>query len=72
MFVEQIATVYLQSDCHMAPTVRAVLSSREFAAPSNYFARYSWPVEYMARALKEVGYAGYPLNRALSSLANMG
>src|SRR5688572_16778038 len=36
-FVEQIATVYLQSDCHMAPTVRAVLVSRAFGAPSSYF-----------------------------------
>jgi len=72
MFVEQIATVYLQSDCHMASTVRAVLLSREFDAQSSYFARYSWPVEYVARALKEVGYAGYPLLNALSPLTNMG
>jgi len=71
-FVEQIATVYLQSDCHMASTVRAVLLSREFQAQSSHFARYSWPVEYVARALKEVGYAGYPLNNALSPLSNMG
>jgi uncharacterized protein (DUF1800 family) len=71
-FVEQIARVYQQSDCHMAPTVRAVLSSREFNAGSSYFARYSWPVEYVARALKEVGYGSYPLSSALSPLANMG
>ena len=25
----------------------------------SYFARYSWPVEFVARALKEVGYAGF-------------
>lgn len=71
-FVGQIANVYLQSDCHMAPTVRAVLLSRGFAAQSSYFARYSWPVEYVARALKEVGSAGFPLSSALSPLANMG
>ncbi|HKY21225.1 MAG TPA: DUF1800 domain-containing protein [Vicinamibacterales bacterium] len=71
-FVEQIATVYLQGDCHMASAVRAVLLSRDFGLPSNHFARYSWPVEYVVRALKEVGSAGYPLNSALSPLANMG
>jgi uncharacterized protein (DUF1800 family) len=71
-FVGQIANVYLQSDGHMAPTVRAVLLSRGFNATSNYFARYSWPVEYVARALKEVGSAGFPLSSALSPLANMG
>ena len=72
IFVEQIAGMYLRSDCHMASTVRAVLSSREFDAASSYYARYSWPVEYVARAMKEVGYAGYPLSSALSPLANMG
>ena len=71
-FVAQISSVYLSADTHMAPTIRAVLQSRAFEAPSSYFARYSWPVEYVVRVLKEVGYAGYPLNAALSALSNMG
>ena len=61
-----------QSDCHMSPVVRAVLTSREFDAPDSYFARYSWPVEFVARALKEVGYAGFPLNSALGPLVEHG
>jgi len=71
-FVNRIATVYAQGDCHMAPVVRAVLSSREFDSPDTYFARFSWPVEFVARALKEAGHAGFPLNRALGPLSNMG
>ena len=71
-FVAQMSNVYLSSDTHMAPVVRAVLRSSQFDAPSSYFARYSWPVEYVARTLKEVGYASYPLNAALTPLANMG
>jgi uncharacterized protein (DUF1800 family) len=71
-FVARIANVYTSSDCHMAPVVRAVLSSREFDAPENYFARYSWPVEFVVRAMKEIGYAGFPLNAALGPLSNMG
>jgi uncharacterized protein (DUF1800 family) len=71
-FVEQIANVYLQSDCHMTPTVRSVLLSRAFDAASSHFARYSWPVEFVARALKEVGNAAYPLSGALTPLVNMG
>ena len=71
-FVARIANVYAQADCHMAAVVRAVLSSREFAAPQRYFARYSWPVEFVARALKEVGGAGFTLNSALGPLSNMG
>jgi uncharacterized protein (DUF1800 family) len=71
-FVNRIASVYRQADCHVAPVVRAVLTSREFDLPSMYFARYSWPVEYVARALKEIGPAAFPLNSALSPLSNMG
>jgi uncharacterized protein (DUF1800 family) len=71
-WLDQIAKVYLASDSHMAPVVRSVLLSREFDAPANRFARYSWPVEYVARALKEVGDSGYPMNNALGPLANMG
>ncbi len=71
-FVSRIAHVYAISDCHMGPVVRAVLSSREFDDRDTYFARYSWPVEFVARALKEVGAAGFTLNSALSPLANMG
>ena len=46
----------------MAPVVREVLSSPEFDAPESYFARFSWPVEFVARTLKEVGCAGFTLN----------
>jgi hypothetical protein len=71
-FVNRIATIYRQSDGHMAPVVRAVLASPEFESASSYFARYSWPVEYVVRAFKEVGYSAYPLNRVLNPLSNMG
>jgi uncharacterized protein (DUF1800 family) len=71
-FVERIARLYLESDGHMATTVRAVLLSRDFTEASSYFARYSWPVEFVARIMKEVGYAGYPLSSALGPLTNMG
>jgi uncharacterized protein (DUF1800 family) len=71
-FVNRIASVYMLADCHMSPVVRAVLSSREFDAHSSYFARFSWPVEFVARALKEIGYSAFTLNTALSPLSNMG
>jgi uncharacterized protein (DUF1800 family) len=70
--VNRLAAGYLQSNCNMAPVLRTLLFSREFIAPTRYFARYSWPVEFVARALKEVGYAGFSLNSALTPLTNMG
>jgi uncharacterized protein (DUF1800 family) len=71
-FVNRIANVYARSDCHITPVVRAVLSSQEFDALDSYFARFSWPVEFVARTLKEVGAAGFTLNSALGPLSNMG
>ena len=71
-FIARIANVYTLSDCHMSPVVRAVLSSPEFDAQESYFARYSWPIEFVVRALKEIGFSGFPLNAALGPLSNMG
>src|SRR5688572_18216715 len=71
-FVNRSASVYTRADCHITPVVRAVLSSQEFDAPDSYFARFSWPVEFVARTLKEVGASNFPLNAALSPLSNMG
>ena len=40
------------------PMVRRLLLSSQFRDPANYYKRYSWPVEFVARALKEVGWDG--------------
>jgi uncharacterized protein (DUF1800 family) len=70
--VTRLAQVYQGSGFDMAAVMRALLLSREFNAQSNYFTRYSWPVEFVVRALKEVGYAGFSANTALGPLASMG
>jgi len=35
-------------------------------------ARYSWPSEFVARAIKEVGWQGFSLDKVRAPLANMG
>jgi uncharacterized protein (DUF1800 family) len=71
-FVEQIASVYLDNDTNMKPVIRAVLLSKAFTDPRRYFQRYSWPVEYVVRSLREVGHVGFSLESALTPLLNMG
>jgi len=71
-FVNRIANVYLQSGYDMRAVMREVLLSPEFWDESAYFARYSWPVEFVVRALKDVGWTGYSVNDALTPLSNMG
>jgi len=72
LLVTQLANIYLQNNYTMAPVVRALLYSREFTAPANYFTRYTWPAEFVIRAVKEVGYAGFSVNSAVGAMANMG
>jgi uncharacterized protein (DUF1800 family) len=52
--------------------LREVLLSPEFWDPGAYFARYSWPVEYVVRSLKDIGWTGFSVNDALTPLSNMG
>jgi hypothetical protein len=52
--------------------VRRLLLSPQFRDTANYYKRYSWPVEFVVRALKEVGWTGFSVNDALTPLVNMG
>jgi uncharacterized protein (DUF1800 family) len=69
-FVDRIASVYLSSGFEMKQVVREVLLSPQFA--NSYFMRYAWPVEFVVRAMKDIGWVGFTVNDALTPLANMG
>jgi uncharacterized protein (DUF1800 family) len=71
-WIARIAQVYLQSGFDMRTVMREVLLSPEFWAPAAQFARLSWPVEFVIRALKDIGWVGFSLNDALGPLSNMG
>ena len=71
-WVDSIAAVYLSSGTLIKPTLKAVFMSPQFQDSANYFTRYAWPVEYVVRSLKQVGYLGFSVNDALTPLVNMG
>jgi uncharacterized protein (DUF1800 family) len=71
-FVNRVASVYLKSQGDMKAVMREVLQSPELWDPGAYFARYSWPVEFVVRAFKDVGWTGFSVNDALPPLSNMG
>jgi uncharacterized protein (DUF1800 family) len=71
-FVRQVASTYYQSQFSMDAVMRAVLSSPQFWDPAAYFARYAWPVEFVVRALKEIGWRGASVSTALNFLPSMG
>jgi hypothetical protein len=49
-----------------------VLRSPEFWDDSSYYARFSWPAEFVARTLKEVGWIGFSASDALTPMSGMG
>jgi uncharacterized protein (DUF1800 family) len=71
-FVNRIAGVYYGSGYDMRQVIRAILLSPEFYEESAYFARYSWPPEFVVRAIKETGWVGFSVDSALTPLINMG
>jgi uncharacterized protein (DUF1800 family) len=71
-FVDSVAGIYLQSGTEIRPVVRFILGSHWFRDPAMRFARYSWPPEFVARAIKEVGWQGLSLADVKAPLANMG
>ena len=71
-FVNRVASVYLQNQGDMRAVMREVLRSPEFWDAGAYFARYSWPAEFVVRSFKDVGWSGFSVNDALTPLSNMG
>jgi uncharacterized protein (DUF1800 family) len=70
--VSELAGVYLASRFNLRHTVGRLLRSADFRSEATYFTKYSWPAEFVARSLKEVGWSGFTVNDAVSQMVNMG
>jgi uncharacterized protein (DUF1800 family) len=71
-FVSAVANEYLVNNTEMKPVLRYILRSPWFIDPRRWYARYSWPVEYVVRSIREIGWAGFSVDAARTPLANMG
>jgi uncharacterized protein (DUF1800 family) len=71
-FLRTTAAVYLQNNTEMRPVVRSVLRSPWFLERERVHARYSWPVEFVVRAIKETGWTGFSIDTTRTPLTNMG
>ncbi len=71
-FVDGVAAVYLQNRSEIRPVVRYILTSPWFTDPAMKNARYAWPAEYVARAIKELGWQNFSLDRVRTPLSAMG
>jgi len=70
--VDHLAATYYATRFDMKEVVRALLRSAHFQAPANRWARYSWPVEYVVRCVKEIGGDGVSADTAVFAMMAMG
>ena len=70
--INEIAGIYYARNFEIEPMVRRLLLSSQFRDPANYFRRYSWPAEFVVRAIKEVGWPGFSVGDVLTPMLNMG
>jgi uncharacterized protein (DUF1800 family) len=70
--LQDVAKIYYDSGFEIRPMVRRLLTSGQFHEDRNFYKRYSWPVEFVVRSLKEVGWNGFSLANTLTPLVNMG
>jgi uncharacterized protein (DUF1800 family) len=70
--IGDLAATYLSSGTNIKAVLQRLFTSPQMQDPSIYFTRYSWPVEFVVRALKETGWSGYSVNSALTPLVSMG
>jgi uncharacterized protein (DUF1800 family) len=66
------ANMYLQNGTSIQSLVHYMLRSREFQNPGNWYTRYAWPVEFVVRAVKEVGWVGFSVDALRGPLTSMG
>jgi uncharacterized protein (DUF1800 family) len=70
--IANMASDYYQSGFEIKPMLIRLFVSPEFVDPSNAFKRYSWPAEFVVRAIREMGWTGFSVNDALNPMITMG
>ena len=70
--ITQMANAYLGGNYMIKGVLRTLFLSPQFRDPANFYQRYSWPVEFVVKAIKETGWTGFSVQGALTPLSNMG
>lgn len=71
LLINAMAADYYQGGFEIKPMLIRLFSSDVFTAASSYYRCYSWPAEFVARAIKEMGWSGFSVNDALNPMITM-
>ncbi len=70
--ITAMANTYLSNNYNIKAMLRTLVASSQFRDPANFFQRYSWPTEFVVKAIKEMGWTGFSVANALTPMSNMG
>jgi len=68
--ISDLANTYMQNDYNIKAVLRRLFTADYFFASEHQ--RYSWPVEFVVRSIKETGWTGLTVDAAMTPLVNMG
>jgi uncharacterized protein (DUF1800 family) len=68
--VSDLANTYMSSNYNIKAMLRRLFTSEAFFASE--YQRYSWPIEFVVRSIKETGWDGFTVDAAMTPLVNMG
>ena len=68
--ISDLANTFMSNNYEIKAVLRRLFTSDYFL--ESEFARYTWPIEYVVRAIKETGWNGLSVDTAMTPLANMG
>ena len=71
-FLASLSAVYFRTGYDMKAVMRELFNSPDFGDRANIFTRFGWPVEFLVRSLKDIGWVGFSVSDALTPLSNMG
>ena len=69
--ISAMAADFYNNNFEIKPMLIRLFTSQVFANPESFFTRYSWPAEFVVRAIKETGWAGFSVNDALNPMITM-
>jgi uncharacterized protein (DUF1800 family) len=69
--ITAMAADFYNNNFEIKPMLIRLFTSQVFAHPESFFTRYSWPAEFVVRAIKETGWAGFSVNDALNPMITM-
>jgi uncharacterized protein (DUF1800 family) len=70
--ISAAAGAYLNGGLSIRAMLQRLLQSPQFLSAGARHTRYTWPAEFVARAIQETGWAGFSANATLTPMANMG